>query len=509
MLQAEHCAFEEEAVNLLARRAAGSVRDGMSLLGQVLALGGGELTALDVREVLGLAGQDLFLQIVQAIVQRDCVLAGQITENLLEQGVDMGFFLRELALLWRNLFMLRQAGEKAFKVLDFSKSEAEVWLNASAKLSLTHIHACWQLTLEGQRRVLDSLEPGQALELLLLNMTVLPDLLPLYAMPDKDPGQDPGQGQSATPHRSGMNQGSDAPRAMPQGQENKPASTPATKPEALNQNFAPGEAAAQTNEAVPANAALPEAAARASQDSARDNSARTSGVFANPASQDPGNTPAKASAGVLESEFTDKQLCEDAIDEAPLHFLAEQMPVGPGPQAEEISQPEAVVTEEPCSQAKENFNLAEWMRFIEFCKAEQALENASSENDEPKPGQNAHAHAGQLEAGQSETDRPESWLNPLLLEKAEAVFSHDCVKLICPSEIAYEHWMKEFNLAGFSQALQKFTGKAVRLELLPPLVKAKTVAELREEAQSHPTVKLLREKMGAQLKDCVLLTDLF
>lgn len=533
VLQAEGCAFEEEAVSLLARRAAGSVRDGMSLLGQVLALGGGELTARDVREVLGLAGQDLFLQIVQAIVERNCVLAGQITENLLEQGVDMGFFLRELALLWRNLFMLRQAGEKAFTVLDFTQSEAEMWINASAKLSLTQIHACWQLTLEGQRRVLDSLEPGQALELLLLNMTILPDLLPLYAMPDKEPTEFGGNNASSRPDGSSGNNASSV-SSLSSAPSAAPASSPASLSGTLSGNAPdlPGLSGSQLysdlqnpKAAEPQNN-LPGTPEKASPIKAKEAAGRapeTLNVNAPPAPV--GLDSAKSNqTDASGSDFTEEQSIE-MIDEKSLTLdfneqieqgeQAARMPTEPFTSAQlaKDERPDGRQNDhqETPLQPKEadSFNLDEWKRFIEFCRAEQALQGSGAKNLEKPLGLNKQPEdIGGQDIWPQEA-RPESWLNPLLLEKAEAVFSHDCVQLICPSEIACEHWMKEVNLAGFSQALQKFTGRSVRLELLPPLVKAKTVAELREEAQSHPTVKLLREKMGAQLKDCVLLTDLF
>ena len=79
--------------------------------------------------------------------------------------------------------MLRQAGAAAAQTLDSTPDEARTWLAATDKLALTHIHACWQLTLEGQRRVLNALEPAQALELLLLNLTVLPALIPVQNLP--------------------------------------------------------------------------------------------------------------------------------------------------------------------------------------------------------------------------------------------------------------------------------------------------------------------------------------
>ena len=59
MLNKEGIPFEENAVRLLARRAAGSVRDSMSLLGQTLALGGDHLTEASTPSLLGIASQEL------------------------------------------------------------------------------------------------------------------------------------------------------------------------------------------------------------------------------------------------------------------------------------------------------------------------------------------------------------------------------------------------------------------------------------------------------------------
>lgn len=179
VLEAEGISFDESAVRLIARRGAGSVRDSMSLLGQVLALGTGSLTEDSARSVLGLAGQEAFIQLLEAVRKGDSIALSSLLRGMLEQGLDMGFFLRELASLWRNLFMLRQSGEQALPVVELPENEARRYLELSQGFSLPHIHACWQMTLEGQRRVLTSLEPALALELLLLNIGMLPELLSL------------------------------------------------------------------------------------------------------------------------------------------------------------------------------------------------------------------------------------------------------------------------------------------------------------------------------------------
>ena len=179
VLQQEGLSYEAAAVRLLARRGAGSVRDSMSLLGQALALGETELTEAGVRSVLGLAGQEAFAALLDAVQAADTPAAVTLLRTLLDQGLDMGFFLRELAQLWRNLFILRQAGGAGLAVVDLPEEEARALLAQAERFSLTQLHASWQMTLDAGRRILTSLEPALGLELLVLNLCVLPQLLSL------------------------------------------------------------------------------------------------------------------------------------------------------------------------------------------------------------------------------------------------------------------------------------------------------------------------------------------
>ena len=199
VLARENIAFEESAVRLIARRGAGSVRDSMSLLGQVLALGSGALTEEAARSVLGLAGQEAFMRLLAAFRDSDSLTLTAVLREMLDQGLDMGFFLRELSSLWRNMFILRQSGRAALPVVDVPEAEALALLEASKDFSLTHIHACWQMTLEGQRRVLTSLEPALALELLLLNLAMLPQILSLESISTLGRRGGPASGGSGGP----------------------------------------------------------------------------------------------------------------------------------------------------------------------------------------------------------------------------------------------------------------------------------------------------------------------
>jgi DNA polymerase III subunit gamma/tau len=223
VLGLEGVRFEPGAVRLLARRGAGSVRDSMSLLAQVLALGGESLSEADVRRVLGLAGFETLVRVVEGVAEGDGLTLVRSIEDLLRQGLDLGFFLRELAAVWRNLFLLKQCGEKALVVADLPQEQAAEWLSWTSRFSLAHLHACLQMTLEGQRRVLTSIEPAQALELLLLNLAFLPQLLPVGT-----------------------------PGAVPLKQGGEPVDRPVSLPEASARHVEPGAASCPPERLQPA-----------------------------------------------------------------------------------------------------------------------------------------------------------------------------------------------------------------------------------------------------------------
>ncbi|MFW5735681.1 MAG: DNA polymerase III subunit gamma/tau [Oceanidesulfovibrio sp.] len=266
VLDRESVEYEEAALAIIAKRAAGSVRDSMSLMGQVIALGSGPLRSEDVRSVLGLAGQEIFFELLEAIHNQDPVGVSQVLGQILDQGLDLGFFMRELVTVWRTLFLLNQSGEAAMALLDLSEEEAAGWMEWARKLELAHIHAAWQMTLEGQRRVLTSLEPALALELLLVNLAFLPRLVPLDNLPAAPasggagnsgaPGGAGPQGAPSNGRPGGQRTASSTAQARP-----APASAPGIAPKPHPQQDQPRPQPAQS----PQPASAPHAGARGPQ----------------------------------------------------------------------------------------------------------------------------------------------------------------------------------------------------------------------------------------------------
>ncbi len=183
VIEKENIKYDEESLHLIARRGAGSVRDSMSLLGQTLAFGGDELNIEVTRNVLGVAGQEAYERLLVAMQKKDCFTIVSVTQELINRGIDISFFLKELSALWRNLFLICQAGESEkqniVNLLDLPPAEQQRLIELAKLFNLSYIHAAWHMCLDSQKQILDSLEPASSLELLLLNLAMLSELISL------------------------------------------------------------------------------------------------------------------------------------------------------------------------------------------------------------------------------------------------------------------------------------------------------------------------------------------
>ena len=109
--KAERLEVEEDALHLIARSANGGMRDALSLLDQVLSFGEGPVTAARVREVLGLIPDELYGEMLRAVVERDAAAIFPLVERLLEAGADLGEFVNGAGETLRALLLVGVGGQ--------------------------------------------------------------------------------------------------------------------------------------------------------------------------------------------------------------------------------------------------------------------------------------------------------------------------------------------------------------------------------------------------------------
>ena len=109
VLAAEGVAFEEAALLQLAKAAAGSLRDSLSLLDQAIAHGGGKVTAAQVAEMLGSLGGDLVWPLLERIVEGDGKGTIAEAERIAARSISFDTALEDLAAILHRI-ALAQAG---------------------------------------------------------------------------------------------------------------------------------------------------------------------------------------------------------------------------------------------------------------------------------------------------------------------------------------------------------------------------------------------------------------
>ncbi|UJR79549.1 DNA polymerase III subunit gamma/tau [Sandaracinus amylolyticus] len=138
---------DDAAVAIVAREAAGSMRDALTLLDQIVAFAGTTLVGEEVARVLGIADRDLLHRASAAVLEGDGAGALGVVDALATRGLDMLHFSKALTELMRDLVVLKVAGpgtelvalveEERRKALDLVERVEELEMQrAFASLSL-------------------------------------------------------------------------------------------------------------------------------------------------------------------------------------------------------------------------------------------------------------------------------------------------------------------------------------------------------------------------------------
>lgn len=163
----ESVTAEPAALALIARAADGSVRDGLSLMDQAIALSGGNVGEEQVRDMLGLADRGIVFDLAEALLKGDVPDALSVTERMHAAGADPAVILNDLLELTHWLTRLKiEPGA----VTDTLMPEAERARGAdmAEPLSLPVLARLWQLLLKGVGELGQAPSPRLALEMVLI-----------------------------------------------------------------------------------------------------------------------------------------------------------------------------------------------------------------------------------------------------------------------------------------------------------------------------------------------------
>ena len=123
VVAAEGVEVGDEVLLPIAQKADGGMRDALSLLDQVLSFTDGVPTGGDVRRVLGLVGDELFLELMEIVGEHRHGDVFRYVRRLLDDGYDLAEFYRGLADFLRALLVVKLSGADAAEIRDDLREE--------------------------------------------------------------------------------------------------------------------------------------------------------------------------------------------------------------------------------------------------------------------------------------------------------------------------------------------------------------------------------------------------
>ena len=166
---------DAEALTLIARAAEGSVRDGLSLLDQAIAMGSGRVAVDAVRAMLGLADRSRIFDLLEHVFAGRAAEALAALGSLHRDGAEPQQVLVDLADTVHLAMRVKVAGaEAAGEAL--SAEERRRAVSLADKLSVPLLSRAWQMLLKGLEEIGKAPRPGAAAEMVLIRLAYTADL---------------------------------------------------------------------------------------------------------------------------------------------------------------------------------------------------------------------------------------------------------------------------------------------------------------------------------------------
>ena len=169
---------DDNALELIARRAAGSMRDAQSLLDQLLAFASEKLTVAQVHQLLGTANEEKVAELASAILDHDPKKTLDSLNRFIEEGLQLGEFLDQLTDYWRDLMIARCTGAEN-QIFSVSGSLRDALYKQSQAIELETILAGLDILSTAKARLRSTIHGRAILEMAVVRLCRLENLISL------------------------------------------------------------------------------------------------------------------------------------------------------------------------------------------------------------------------------------------------------------------------------------------------------------------------------------------
>jgi len=175
IVEKEGAKADDDALALVARAAGGSVRDGLSILDQAIAMGQGHVSEDGVRAMLGLADRGRLFDLLELVFAGKAGPALTAFAALIGDGADPGQLMGDLAEAVHIATRIKAVGGEA-ATEGLSAEERRRAGHLADNLSVPLLSRAWQMLLKGLDEVARAPNPAAAAEMVLVRLCYTADL---------------------------------------------------------------------------------------------------------------------------------------------------------------------------------------------------------------------------------------------------------------------------------------------------------------------------------------------
>ncbi|MBI1300582.1 MAG: DNA polymerase III subunit gamma/tau [Alphaproteobacteria bacterium] len=167
---------DDDAIAMIARAADGSVRDGLSLLDQAIALSGKKITSETVQDMLGLADRAQNLDLLEKTLTGDVKGGLEIMEHIYKNGGAPSVVIQDLLDITHLLTKFRAVPDIETLHETLSGDQLKRAQEMATKISMPSLSKTWQILLKGLDEVNTAPNPQSAAEMVIIRLAYAADL---------------------------------------------------------------------------------------------------------------------------------------------------------------------------------------------------------------------------------------------------------------------------------------------------------------------------------------------
>ena len=173
-----------ESLGLIAREAGGSMRDGLSLLDQVMSCTKGTITHEQMIDILGVIDREILFNLSKAILRADIPEVLDILDEIYSAGHDMKKLYADLIEHFRNLLVVKMV-KKTDKLVDIPSHEIDLMIDQVKEVPATFLNQLFELLFREEISILNSTQPRLAVEMVFIKMFQIKPALPIDVLIEK------------------------------------------------------------------------------------------------------------------------------------------------------------------------------------------------------------------------------------------------------------------------------------------------------------------------------------